>query len=67
MTKDIETTGTTVILTEGHGFEAGDTIVFTMPDKRLLKRLLNFITGRKPPVILEKYKITNVMGDCISI
>jgi hypothetical protein len=44
----------------GHGYKAGDMLKITTMDNRKWKRVLHWVTFRKPPTITKIAKISSV-------
>lgn len=52
----------TITTSHTSGFEVGDHITMTTPDRRKWKRFLHWITFREPPVIVTHHRVTSVQG-----
>jgi hypothetical protein len=51
---------TTIAVTDSSGFKVDDGIGITYSDTRWWERLWYFMTFRRPPTIIEHYKITQI-------
>lgn len=48
-------------------FNPGDIITFSVPDKRLWKRILHFVTFREPPLITEEMSVISIDGEIMKL